>query len=456
MTTPPSLSPFGVFHFDDLEKVERELEDFVDDPDAVFVEHPPRDVSSYTFLELLLRAPLFALGVLLVGILVQGLPMLVLHRDLRPTEVIAAEWLHERRDLPVHALDDELGPWFTRVGLPTTLANWAVVLGLAWLSPVGVSVTVALLLAALVPFWLRARAYRTLAILAACGWYLALAGLLVARLFTSSALSVSLLVVAGVVILVLLPRSIDDRNERMLDNGADLVAEESYDHAILFTGAAHLSGVVRDASDHGFTVPRVHVSEFRSEGETHEPVDPEALPSHASGRRSGRVIASESECGDVRPRLVSAAADALVLFAVGLLCTLVSMLAYATHADSTFSYLELGAVVFVGFVAVPLGLKTYQEWRSATTAGKRPRDLAVADAADGTAPSLRAAFLRNLLWPVDALGIGLVAVLATERNQRLGDLVAGTVVGRDVAARANAEPEVAESPDGAVADDLPG
>ncbi|MCA9512254.1 MAG: RDD family protein [Myxococcota bacterium] len=53
---------------------------------------------------------------------------------------------------------------------------------------------------------------------------------------------------------------------------------------------------------------------------------------------------------------------------------------------------------------------------------------------DGLPIGLRESLLRNLLRVVDALPtsylVGLVAVVATERAQRLGDLVAGTIVVR--------------------------
>jgi hypothetical protein len=53
--------------------------------------------------------------------------------------------------------------------------------------------------------------------------------------------------------------------------------------------------------------------------------------------------------------------------------------------------------------------------------------------------------LRGLIWPFDALvalplPIGLVAIAATARSQRLGDLVAGTLVLRDPPAEPAVEP----------------
>jgi uncharacterized RDD family membrane protein YckC len=52
---------------------------------------------------------------------------------------------------------------------------------------------------------------------------------------------------------------------------------------------------------------------------------------------------------------------------------------------------------------------------------------------DGSAPRLRSFFLRWLLWQADGLFFGLVGLIImqfTPRHQRLGDLVASTVVVR--------------------------
>jgi hypothetical protein len=54
--------------------------------------------------------------------------------------------------------------------------------------------------------------------------------------------------------------------------------------------------------------------------------------------------------------------------------------------------------------------------------------------------------LRGIFWPLEAIllvfpvPIALILMTATERSQRLGDLVAGTVVVRDVRAPAAADP----------------
>jgi uncharacterized RDD family membrane protein YckC len=70
------------------------------------------------------------------------------------------------------------------------------------------------------------------------------------------------------------------------------------------------------------------------------------------------------------------------------------------------------------------------EARYGRTLGKHLEGLVVTDA-DGSPASGRACLLRNLLRPVDFLVfylLGFVFVLATDRDQRLGDLVAGTEI----------------------------
>jgi uncharacterized RDD family membrane protein YckC len=72
------------------------------------------------------------------------------------------------------------------------------------------------------------------------------------------------------------------------------------------------------------------------------------------------------------------------------------------------------------------------------TPGKRMTHLRVVRAR-GTPVDFPASAIRNLVRLIDWLPfaylVGLVSILATERNQRLGDIAAGTLVIRDVAAR---------------------
>jgi len=91
------------------------------------------------------------------------------------------------------------------------------------------------------------------------------------------------------------------------------------------------------------------------------------------------------------------------------------------------------------------------EWVwSGQTPGKRWLRLRVIRE-DGRPISFYEAMIRNLLRLIDFIvppfySIGLVSVFATERDQRVGDLVAGTVVVREREAEAPAFAEVFASP----------
>ena len=71
---------------------------------------------------------------------------------------------------------------------------------------------------------------------------------------------------------------------------------------------------------------------------------------------------------------------------------------------------------------------------SGRTPGKRWSSLRVL-CDDGSAITFRASALRNLVRPVDAIPgfyfVGALAIFVSRNNQRLGDLVAGTIVARE-------------------------
>jgi uncharacterized RDD family membrane protein YckC len=102
------------------------------------------------------------------------------------------------------------------------------------------------------------------------------------------------------------------------------------------------------------------------------------------------------------------------------------------------------ALIFDGYFAVFEWV-----WRGQTP-GKRWLKLRVIRE-DGRPISFFEAMVRNLLRTVDFLvppfySIGLISVFATARDQRVGDLVAGTVVVREREAEAPAFAEVFASP----------
>jgi uncharacterized RDD family membrane protein YckC len=110
----------------------------------------------------------------------------------------------------------------------------------------------------------------------------------------------------------------------------------------------------------------------------------------------------------------------------------------------------IALLVILQFVIVN-GYFAIFEWRwSGQTPGKRWLKLRVIRE-DGRPISFFEAMIRNLLRVIDFIfppfySIGLISVFATDRDQRLGDLVAGTVVVREREAEAPAFAEVFASP----------
>src|SRR5207253_6177321 len=97
------------------------------------------------------------------------------------------------------------------------------------------------------------------------------------------------------------------------------------------------------------------------------------------------------------------------------------------------------------------GYFAFFEWAwNGQTPGKRWLKLRVIRE-DGRPISFFEAMVRNLLrefdiMPIPFYSVGLISVFATERDQRVGDLVAGTVVVREREAEAPAFAEVFASP----------
>lgn len=445
MTDRLSLSLFGCIHFDRPDAVTEDLEAFAGSADAVFVERAPDSVGLAALVRATLRSPLQVLGFYLWGIVLQAPLMLAFNRDLRATEHLALERVTADRDLPVHDVDVRILEGLAADGPVGIAANWAVVGTIAWFSPVATAVTGALLAAVVVPFALRGRGHPRLAVLALVGWYAGALALGAVWLTSLSTLSVTLLLAAAVAGPVGVFGSVGERNRAMLDRAQALADEHGYERTVLVTGVRHLRGLATLAEGRGVAVPRVRLPEWRQRGTTLTDVEPSTLP--GVGRRpfSGPVIAAGSEREVARDRVLAGLADGVFLSLIGLVAGLLWLVVAGEHVGPTLPA-SVVTVSLALLVAVPLAIATYTEWAGATSPGKAPRDLAVATV-DGEAPPLRAVLLRNLCKPIDVLGVGLLCIWLTERDRRLGDLLAGTVVGRRVDASGAAEADVAEGTD---------
>jgi uncharacterized RDD family membrane protein YckC len=99
------------------------------------------------------------------------------------------------------------------------------------------------------------------------------------------------------------------------------------------------------------------------------------------------------------------------------------------------------ALILGGFLALFAYDVAFEVWGGGRTPGKRWSGLRVL-MASGQPVSLGPSAVRNLLRIVDewatALIAGIVSILLSGRNQRLGDLAAGTIVVRERHARATA------------------
>jgi uncharacterized RDD family membrane protein YckC len=97
--------------------------------------------------------------------------------------------------------------------------------------------------------------------------------------------------------------------------------------------------------------------------------------------------------------------------------------------------LALAVVVVIVFLINFFYEVLFETLASGRTPGKRATGLRVV-ALDGRPVTFVRSSIRNLLRVIDALPfayvIGMVAILVSARNQRLGDLAAGTLVVREV------------------------
>ncbi len=126
--------------------------------------------------------------------------------------------------------------------------------------------------------------------------------------------------------------------------------------------------------------------------------------------------------------------DALLVGAVfGVFSGLVAALSFVFATDPTSSLAIDAAVLLLQTLTVAAGLAyfVYTEGKHGQTIGKRALGLVVVTE-DGEPIGYRDALVRNAFRAVDALPavflLGAAVILVTERGQRVGDLVAETVV----------------------------
>ena len=106
-----------------------------------------------------------------------------------------------------------------------------------------------------------------------------------------------------------------------------------------------------------------------------------------------------------------------------------------TTSEGLNADLQGGAatLAFALWLGLSVGYHTLLEWQFGKTVGKALVQIRVTGD-DGSPPSLRASFVRNISRLVDWLpafyGVGIVALLVSDRHKRLGDRLGHTVVVR--------------------------
>ncbi|WP_049996766.1 RDD family protein [Halococcus sediminicola] len=444
------LSLFGAIHFDRRAKVEDELSEFVatEDADAIFIEWPEHALARRAVLRAIVAVPIVVLGGVVLD-LVRSPYYLLFNRRFDSTEHVIAE----RIERPTHEIDRH--PWalMAEAGLLAIALNWLVGLAFLAVAPFETTATtVALLVAggAVRAAATRDRSFAAVAgtlVLVALGsigavvdpfigWFALILTALPAATAVPLAFSMNTTIatvaripavavvvtmafladstvgwfalVAFLAFAVFATRTLDTRNEHMTERIETIAGEEGYDSSVLVTGAAHLPGIVERASDAGLALGRTYTPRWlRAPGKIEE--NP-AESAESAVRTSDTVPV---ELGSAGARAAASVVDLLVLGAMAQLLL-----------DGFLSG------VLAGIIVTPLAYYVLLEAHYGKTLGKHLEGLVVTDR-NGLPPSLRACLLRNLLRPVDFVAfylLGFVVVLATDRDQRLGDLVAGTEI----------------------------
>lgn len=426
MSDKVTVDLFGVLHRDDPGKVTDELREFADGADAVFVSFPSGTSTVMAYLQLLARAPVYFCGAMLLQTLLLSPLYLLSTRDVVPSGYVAGERLRGA-GVDVHLVGQPVNAKVRTAGPATIAWNWALLAPIVWWDPFAAAATIALALTSSVSTMLRLRGQKPPAVASAVALLAAAAGLFVAGLF-----SPLLAALGALAYLVVANRSADWIQETAAEEAAALTAEHGYEAVTLVKGRNFLASIAPELRERGFEIRRGHLSERGGEGETYESFDPEQVGETSTGDDEPRVIEPGSEESVAGRRALAAVIDVVPsLFAV--VAWLVVFFVAADYAPGTTVEDAEYIATVVAAVVGPVTYHTATEEKWGQSIGKRALGLTVADAEDGTAPSAKAAFVRNLVRPVDVqfcYGFDAIVMFTSDRRQRFGDRLAGTVVGR--------------------------
>jgi uncharacterized RDD family membrane protein YckC len=143
-------------------------------------------------------------------------------------------------------------------------------------------------------------------------------------------------------------------------------------------------------------------------------------------------VVLDLEVAGAGSRFAAALVD-LVLFGLTMLLVLLGLSVLSGFDPSGASAFVLGLIALGGPLVFALTQAAWQLVHGGATPGKQLLGLRVV-AEDGRPAGARAQILRSLAWMVDCLPlplpIGLMIVAAHPKRQRLGDILAGTLVAR--------------------------
>ena len=149
---------------------------------------------------------------------------------------------------------------------------------------------------------------------------------------------------------------------------------------------------------------------------------------------AGRISAGHATAFDVHVtgrRVLAIIADGLLL---GVLFSAISVLARMAGIGEADAPLFAGYTWAGGFFVLAMAYYALMEGYRGQTVGKMLFGIRVVREEGGGVPGFKAAAIRSLLRIVDGLFgylVGFVAVVASEKNQRLGDMAARTLVVRE-------------------------
>lgn len=169
-------------------------------------------------------------------------------------------------------------------------------------------------------------------------------------------------------------------------------------------------------------------------------------------------VTLRQDVAGVGSRFAAGLLDGLVIIAGYLLIGFLVLLAVRVDPTGMSSFVA-GLGIGGTLLAILLYHVLFHALREGQTLGKIVLGIRVMSA-DGYPPTFLQVLLRALVWPIDGffcvpVPIGLIVIAVTPKHQRLGDLVAGTLVIRSPKARLRTQPWPRETWSGLEARTLP-